>query len=89
MVAGEMEILLEVGRFHVDGDVEMTMIQAHIDVQKHDLGGGGMAREFDRIVAVEAFQELGGGVKSMRPKEENDDINETRPEAELLKTGFP
>jgi hypothetical protein len=30
VATGEMEILLEIGGFDVDGDVEMTMIQAHM-----------------------------------------------------------
>ena len=30
-----------------------------------------MPAELDRIVAVEAFKELGEGVGTMRPKEEN------------------
>jgi hypothetical protein len=43
-----MEILLEVGGFDVGGDVKMTIIQLHIDIQEHDLGGGGgMPGEFD------------------------------------------
>ena len=39
MSTGEMEVLLEVGAFDVDGVVEMTIIQAHMDVQKCDMGG--------------------------------------------------
>ena len=51
----------------MDGDVEMTLTQAHIDVQKHDFGGGGMPSELERIAAVEAFKELGEGVRTMSP----------------------
>ena len=40
--AGEMEVLLEVGRFDMDGGVELTMIHTYIDVQKCDFGGGGV-----------------------------------------------
>jgi len=48
-----MEVLLEVGMvFYVHRAVEMTMIQVHIDIQKHDLGGEGMPSEFYGIVAV-------------------------------------
>ena len=39
MGAGERLVLLKVGGFNIDKGVEMTMIQAHIDVQKHELGG--------------------------------------------------
>ena len=35
-----MEVLLEVGRFDMDGGVELTMIHTYIDVQKCDFGGG-------------------------------------------------
>ena len=38
MAAGEVEVLLKVAVFDMDGDLEMTMIQVHIDIQKHDLG---------------------------------------------------
>ena len=34
MAAREIEVLLEVGGFVVDGGVEMIIIQVHIDVQK-------------------------------------------------------
>ena len=36
----------------------MSMIQAHIDVQKCDFRGGGVLSEFDGIAAVKAFKEL-------------------------------
>ena len=54
----------------MDRDVEMTMIQAHINVQKHDFGEGGVPSEFDGIEAVEAFKKLAEGVRTMTPKEE-------------------
>ena len=41
MAAREMEVLLEVGGFDMDGGVKMTLTQAHIDVQKCDFGEGG------------------------------------------------
>ena len=61
MAAGEMGVLLEVGRFDMDGGLELTMIHTYIDVQKCDFGGGGMPGELDGIAAVEAFKELGEG----------------------------
>ena len=39
-----MEILLEVGRFDMDGGVELTMIHTYIDFQKCDFRGGGGVR---------------------------------------------
>ena len=45
-----------------------------------------MPHEFGEIVTVEAFKELGEGVRTMRPKEENG-INKTQPETEFLKSG--
>ena len=71
MAAGEMEVMLEVGGFDMDGGVELTMIHVYIDVQKSDLGGGGVPGEFDGIVAVDAFKELVEGVGTMRSKEKN------------------
>ena len=58
----EMEAWLEICGFDMDAGVEMTMTQAHIDVQKCDFGGGGMPSEFDRIATVEAFKELIEGI---------------------------
>ena len=63
-----MEVLLEVGRFDMDGGVELTMIHAYIDVQKCDFGGEGVPGELDGIAAVEAFKELGEGVGTIGGK---------------------
>ena len=52
-----MKVLLDVGEFDVDGDYEMTVIQRHINILKHNLGGG-MSGEFVGITAIEAFKEL-------------------------------
>ena len=54
-----MEVLLEISGYDVDGGVEMTVIQVHINVQKSDFsgGGGGMPSKFDGIASVE-FKEL-------------------------------
>ena len=61
-----MDVLLEVYGFDVDRSVEMTMIQAHINVQKRDLGRKGMPSEFDRIAAIKVFKQLDEGVGIMR-----------------------
>ena len=45
-----------------------------------------MPSEFDMIVAVKAFKELGEGVGIMRPEDE--DINKMQPEAGLLESGL-
>ena len=42
--------------------MEVTTTQAHIDLQKQYFSGGGVPSEFNGIVAVEAFKELGEGV---------------------------
>ena len=79
MAAAKMEVLLEVGRFDMDRGVELTMIHTYINVQKCDFGGGGVPGELDGIAAVEAFKELGEGVGTMGPQEENV-INKSQPE---------
>ena len=56
------EVFLEVGGF----DVEMILIQEHIDIQKHDLGGRVVTSELDGIVAFQVFKELGEGVWIIR-----------------------
>ena len=75
-----MEVLLEVSGYDMFGAVKMTMTQAHIDVQKCDFGGGGVPSDLDGIAGVEVFKELGEGVGTMRPKEENV-INKMQPVA--------
>ena len=64
VAAGEMEIFLEVSGFGVDGSVEMTLIQVHIDAQRCDIRGGGLPSKFDGIEAVEAFKILDEGVRT-------------------------
>ena len=78
-----MKVLLEIRGFDLD---RVEMIQMHISIQKHGLGGGVMPCEFDRIEAVEAFKELGEGVVIMRP--EDHVINKIQPETELLGSGM-
>ena len=63
-----MEVLLEVGRFDMDGGLELTMIHMYIDVQKCEFGGGGVPGELDGIAAFEAFKDLGERVGTLRPK---------------------
>ena len=67
----QLEILLVVGSFDVDGGVEMTLIQVYIDVQKHDLGGGGIPSELDGMAAIEGFKKLDERVGTVRPEEED------------------
>ena len=52
-----MEILIEVGGFGMDGGTELTMIKAHINVHKSNMGrgGGGVPCEVDRIATVKPF----------------------------------
>jgi hypothetical protein len=77
---------MEVDRFDMDGDVELTMIHVYIDVQKCDFRGGDVPGELDGISTVEAFKELGEGFGTMRPEEENI-IDKTQPEAGFLDSG--
>ena len=67
MATRDLEVLLEVGGFEMDGGVEMTLIQAYIDVQKCDFFRRGVPGELDGIAAVEAFKELGKGVGTIGP----------------------
>ena len=69
----------------MDGGVEMTMTQVHIDVQKRDFGVGGVSSELGGIVAIEVFKKLGEGGGISRPKEENI-IDKTQPEAGFLES---
>ena len=47
-----MEVLLKVGGFDMDDGVELTLIQAYINVQKYNFGGEGVPGELDGIAAV-------------------------------------
>jgi hypothetical protein len=44
-----MEVLVEVGRFEMDGGMKLTMIHMYIDVQKCDFGRGGVPGELDGL----------------------------------------
>ena len=59
MAPEKMEVLLEDGGFDTDGSVGTTMTHEHIDVQKHDFGGGNVPSKFD---GIEVLKELGEGV---------------------------
>ena len=63
-----VEILLGVGGFNMDRGVELAMVDADIDIQKGDVGGGSVPGELDRIAAVELFQESSEGVRPMGPE---------------------
>ena len=52
MAAGEMKVLMEVGKFDMDGGVDLAMIHVYIDIQKCDFVGGGVPGELDGIAAV-------------------------------------
>jgi hypothetical protein len=65
VVASEMVVLLEVGAFDVDRGVEMN-----ITIQERDFGGIGVPCKLNKLVTIEAFKELGEGVRTIRPEEE-------------------
>ena len=80
-----MEVLLVIGRFDVDGGVEMTVNQAYINIQKKcGLGGVDVSSELNGLMALEVFKELGEGVGSVGQKEE-DIIDKPQPKTGLIK----
>ena len=52
-----MELLLVVGGFNVDGDVELTLVNANIDNQGSGMGQRGVPGKADGIATVESFKE--------------------------------
>ena len=46
----------------------MTVVDAHIKVQKIYMGGGNVPGEVDGIATVELFKEISKGVGSMGPE---------------------
>ena len=62
-----VEVLLGVDGFNVDRGAEMTVVNADIEVQKSDMGGGIVSGEVDGIVTVELFKESSMGVRPMEP----------------------
>ena len=52
MAPGEMEVLMEIGRFDMDGGVELAMIQTYIEIQKCNFRGGVVPGELDGTAAV-------------------------------------
>ena len=63
-----VEILLGIGGFNMDRGVELIMVDADIDIQKGDVGGGSVLGELDGVVTVELFQESSVGVRPMGPE---------------------
>ena len=61
-------ILLRAGRFNVDRSVELTMVNADINIQKGDKGWGNIPGEVGRIATVELFQKNSEGVRPMGPQ---------------------
>ena len=59
-----MEILLGVGGLNMDRGAELTVVDADIDVQKSDMGGGSVPGE----VTVELLKESSEGVRPMGPE---------------------
>ena len=60
--------MLEVCGFNMDRGAEWTMIDADIDIQKGDVGGGSVPDEVERIETVELFQESSERVRPMGPE---------------------
>ena len=58
-----VEVLLGVGGFNVDRGAEMTVVNADIDIQKSDIGGGSIPGEVDGIVTAELFKKSSKGVR--------------------------
>ena len=63
-----VEVLLGVGRFDVDRGAEMAIFDTDIDIQKGDMGMGGVPGEVDGILTVELFKEISEGVRPMGPE---------------------
>ena len=63
-----VEVLLGVVWFDVDRGAEMTIFDVDIEVEKGDMGRGGVPGEVDGILSVELFQEISKGVGSMGPE---------------------
>ena len=61
----EMAVLLEVGGFEVDRDVEMTMISHWCPEMWLEMGD--MSSKLDRIKAVKVFKELNGLIVKNHP----------------------
>ena len=55
MTALVVEVLLGVGWFDVDRGVEMAIFDADINVEKGDMGRGGVPGEVDGILTVELY----------------------------------
>ena len=52
----------------MDKVVELSMVNANIDVQKGDMGEGSVPGEVDRIETVELFQESTERVRPIGPE---------------------
>ena len=63
-----LEILLEVGGFGMVRGAELTMVNADIEVQECDIGGGAVPSKMDGIGTVGPFKKGCEGVRTMEPK---------------------
>ena len=63
-----VEVLLGVGRFDVDRGAEMAIFNMDIDIQKGDMGRGGVPGEVGGILTVELFKEISEEVEPMGPE---------------------
>ena len=66
VAAGEMEVLLKVGRSDVDRGVKMTMIQAYINIHKSDLEGVKCQVKWMGILAAPARLTIGSILQLMK-----------------------
>ena len=83
VATGEMEVLLEDGRF----DVEMTVIQVCIDIQKYNFGRGRPGKWIGQYNSQWGSQEPDEEVGAMRP-EEADVIDKLQSEDMLIQCGI-
>ena len=63
-----MVILLGFGGFNMNRGAKLTVVDADINVQKTDMGGGSVPSEVYGIATVDVFQESSKGVRSMGPE---------------------
>ena len=78
MTAGKVEVLLEVGRYDVDGDAEARLVNKDVNIQEGDMGRGNGPSKSDRIATIEALKEEEKGIMTMSPQQE-DIINTSEP----------
>ena len=77
IASGNVEVLLVVGGFDVDGGAEARLVNKDVNIKEGDMGRGDGPSKSDRVASIEALKEK-KEIMTMSPQKE-DIINKSEP----------